>query len=135
MEDYEITFHYSKGRKETIPIAARDADDALNLALHRRKKKHLKPIKIVIKDGIGRILGTIAGKVAGGVHSALSAFRAEYAKGRVEREELKHLREMREAEKQKKLEEISKRMLGRAKAGDRSAQIWCENHHIAWQAV
>lgn len=135
MEDYTITFYYSKGRKETIPMAARDSDDALNLALHRRKKKHLKPIKIVIKDGIGRILGSVVGKVAGGIQSAVQAFRAERAKGIPEREALSQIREMKEAERAKIREDFAKKQLTRAKTGDRSAQIWCESHHIAWQAV
>lgn len=135
MEDYEITFYYSKGRKETVPIAARDSDDALNLALERRKKKHLKPIKIMVKDGVGSILGTITGKIAGGTQAAVAAFRAERMKGATEREALKQVREMREAERDVLREEFAKRQLARARRGDRAAQIWCEQHNIAWEAV
>lgn len=135
MEDYTITFYYSKGRKETIPLAARDADDALNLALQQRKMKQLKPIKIVVKDSVGAILGSIAGKVAGGVSTAIKAFRAQYAKGAKERAELKQLQEESLAEKEAWLERKSQEMLRKARLGNRTAQIWCEQHNIAWEQV
>lgn len=135
MEDYEITFYYSKDRKEVVPVAARDSDDALNLALQRRKMKHLKPIKILVVDGIGAILGTIVGKVAGGTRSAIEAFRMDYAKGASEREAAKQVREMSIAQRDALREAFAKKQLARAKAGNRAAQIWCEQHNIAWMEV
>lgn len=135
MEDYEITFYYSKGRKETLPIAAQDSDDALNIALQRRKMTNLKPIKIVVKDGIGQILGKITGKVAGEVRSAIEAFRAEYAKGAPEREAAKQVREMSIAERERLREQFAKKQLANARKGDRTAQLWCERHNIGWEAV
>ena len=135
MEDYEITFYYSKGRKEVVPVAGRDSDDALNLALQRRKMKNLKPIKILIVDGLGSILGTIAGKVAGGTRSAVEAFRKDYSKGASEREAMKQVREMNIAEKNALREAFAEKQLARAKKGNRAAQIWCEDHNIAWVNV
>ncbi|MBA7493560.1 hypothetical protein ES702_04119 [subsurface metagenome] len=135
MEDYKIIFYYSKKRKETVKVAARDSDDALSLALKRRKRKGLKPLKIMVIDGVGAILGTIAGAVAGGVHSALVAFRAQHAKGAEERAKLTQLREESEAKKKAWLEETAKKMLDKARAGNRPSQIWCEKHHIAWEQV
>jgi hypothetical protein len=135
MEDYKITFFYSKGRKETLPVAARDADDALNVALKNRKYKNLKPLRIDIKDGLGAMLGSVAGAAAGGIHSAIVSFRAQYAKGAKERAKLKQLQEERDAEKKAWLEDKSEEMLTKAKAGNRPAQIWCEQHNIGWESV
>ena len=75
------------------------------------------------------------GHAAGGVHSAITAFRTSYAKGATERAELKQLREESHAKKEAWLEEKSKQMLQRAKSGDRTAQIWCNKHGIGWEEV
>lgn len=135
MEDYKVVFHYANKTKEMVPTAARDADDALSLAMKKRKRKRLKPVKIEVIDGLGAILGTIVGKVAGGIASAAQAFRAQRAKGASEREAQKQVREMSIAERDKLREEFATTQLAKARAGDRAAQIWCEKHHIAWEQV
>ena len=135
MEDYKIIFYYSNKRKETVLVAARDSDDALNIALKRRKMKSLKPIKIMVIDSFGSVLGSVFGKVAGGIQSAAAAYRAERAKGAPEREVLKQVREMKESERAELREDFASKQLTRAKSGDRAAQIWSEKHNIGWESV
>lgn len=134
-EHYKVIFHYSNNRKEKIEVASNDADDALNLALKERKYKGLKPIKIEVIDGIGNVLGSIIGKVAGSASDAITAFRSEYSKNALERTKLDSARELSNAEQQKWIEDNAGRMIIRARKGDRTAQIWCEKYHIAWQQV
>jgi len=80
-EHYKITFYYKGGKQETVNVAARDSDDALNLALKNRKTK-LKPRSIAIKDGVGEVLAKIATGF-GKVHAGVSQVKRGYTRGKV----------------------------------------------------
>lgn len=55
-EHFTITFVYEDDDTETVPVMARDADDALNLALNNRSKKSKKVKTSVVQDGIGDVI-------------------------------------------------------------------------------
>lgn len=80
-EHYKITFFYSNKTQETVNIAARDSDDALNQALKTRKSS-LKPINITIKDGLGEILAKVATGV-GKLRAGVSQVKRGYILGRL----------------------------------------------------
>ena len=132
-EEYKVTFYYEGKRKETIDMAADNAYSALEEAFKLRKMQHLKPIRIDIRDGIGSFLGSIVGKVAGGVHSAINSFKESYAKGATERAESTAAMNESKASEKVFLEDKAKEMVGRARRGDRTAQIYCDDNHIAWE--
>jgi len=79
MEHYKIRFNYSKRRHETVHVLGRDADDSLNHGLKIRKKKNLKPISIVMHDGVGTFLARIStglGKARAGVGQVKRGYKA-----------------------------------------------------------
>lgn len=80
-EHYKITFIYSNGKKETVNIASRDADDALNQGLKARKSS-LKPVKIIIKDGLGEVLAKVATGI-GKLRAGVSQVKRGYLLGRL----------------------------------------------------
>lgn len=80
-EHYKITFYYQGGRRETVHVAARDSDDALNKALHNRKKK-LKPRSILIKDGLGEVLAKVATGI-GQTRAGVEQVKRGYTHGRL----------------------------------------------------
>lgn len=126
-EEFKITFDYGKGRKEQVTVQAHDMDDAMNLALKRRKSK-LKPINAVIKDGIGEWLGKISGKVVGQIRIGREKYKLETARAR---ETQLKIGAMNLAER----ERFVKRKIHQAKLGDREAQILLENYNVAWESV
>ena len=132
-EEYKVTFHYTGNRKETIDMAANKPDVALEEAFKLRKCKGLKPIKIEIKDGIGNFLGSMVGKVAGSAHDAVSSYRTEYAKGVEERAKATEVLKEGAAKEKAFLESKAIEMVKRARKGDRTAQIYCDDNHIAWE--
>jgi len=59
-ESFNIVFIYEDDTTETVPIAAIDADDALNRALEIRQKDPSVKIKTsVVQDGIGDVLTSL----------------------------------------------------------------------------
>ena len=80
-EHYKITFFYSDGKQETVNIASRDADDALNQGLKARKSS-LKPVKIIIKDGLGEVLAKVATGV-GVLRAGVSQVKRGYLEGKL----------------------------------------------------
>lgn len=126
-EEFKISFDYGKGRKEEVTVMARDMDDAMNLALQRRKSK-LKPKNAVIRDGVGEFLGKVVGKAVGEIRIGREKYKLETARAR---ERQKELGAMNLAER----ERFVKRKIRQARLGDREAQIFLERYHIAWETV
>ena len=60
-EHFNIVFIYEDDSTETVPIAAIDADDALNRALEIRQKDSSVKIKTsIVQDGIGDVVSQLA---------------------------------------------------------------------------
>ena len=118
-EHYKITFFYSNGKQETVNIAARDSDDALNQGLKSRKSS-LKPINIHIKDGLGEVLAKVATGV-GKLRAGVSQVKRGYLLGK-----LKTL--MKEAQS----EDVTKRAIARAELKREFPEIY---KNIAFEQV
>lgn len=80
-EYFQVILIYDNDETEMIPVMARDADDALNLALDKRKQPKRKVKTSIVQDGLGDVVRS----VVKGTYRTLTGARTRYgaAKGRV----------------------------------------------------
>lgn len=72
---YTVVFKYEDKTKETVKTTARSPRQALRFADTQRTRQDERPTEVVVKNQLGKVIGTIAGYAVKGIRGGIRTYR------------------------------------------------------------